>query len=270
MKLFNMFNSTSEVVIAPQEPKKSQSSLVKEIHDSFNNSIDAVLEQAGIIKSKQFINEELEEKVKILKSLGFTNTQQVKDLEIIVSNNKNIQYQNDKNKQVIEDIKYFKQKYPHYKIIDQLSLQKVCNKYQLMYGHVTFFKGNIPDKNFQDLKNFKIDEEDKLYIAENGWGRNQNSYLADCKLTPKKGEHNYTDALLIAAPVTDFNLSAFDNSDRTKYGQLKAIVDKDPIVLQPVYRNNKSHYNYRNDYYIIVTAWGDEASDSSIVNEKMN
>jgi hypothetical protein len=40
---------------------------------------------------------------------------------------------------------------------------------------------------------------------------------------------------------------------------------EDPIVLYPVHHNNNG-----SKYYLIVTAWGDEASDSLVVNHKMN
>ena len=44
---------------------------------------------------------------------------------------------------------------------------------------------------------------------------------------------------------------------------LKPIELPDPIVLQPVCFENKKHY-------LIVTAWGAEASDESVVNQKYN
>lgn len=37
----------------------------------------------------------------------------------------------------------------------------------------------------------------------------------------------------------------------------------DPIVLQPVYHNNKKHY-------LIVTAWGIEAEDPLVMNANLN
>ncbi len=37
----------------------------------------------------------------------------------------------------------------------------------------------------------------------------------------------------------------------------------DPVVLQPVFFKNKKHY-------LIVTAWGDEASDDLVKNHNHN
>ena len=63
----------------------------------------------------------------------------------------------------------------------------------------------------------------------------------------------------MVAPVTDF-----DMFNREVVGhQITDIPAKDPIVLQPVqYKGNK--------YYLIVTAWGLEASDESVLNPVMN
>ena len=45
--------------------------------------------------------------------------------------------------------------------------------------------------------------------------------------------------------------------------KLSKIEIPDPVVLQPV--------NFKGEkYYLIVTAWGDEASDELVVNETLN
>ena len=45
--------------------------------------------------------------------------------------------------------------------------------------------------------------------------------------------------------------------------KLSKIEIPDPVVLQPVMFN-------KTKYYLIVTAWGDEASDELVVNQNHN
>jgi hypothetical protein len=63
----------------------------------------------------------------------------------------------------------------------------------------------------------------------------------------------------IAAPQTDFDMSGMVVENH----KIINVPIPDPIVLQPVFFKEKKHY-------LVVTAWGTEASDVSIVNERMN
>jgi hypothetical protein len=65
--------------------------------------------------------------------------------------------------------------------------------------------------------------------------------------------------LEIVAPLIDFNMTDSEIKDF----KISKIEIPDPIVLKPVYFNNQKHY-------LIVTAWGLEASDEIVVNQKMN
>jgi len=50
---------------------------------------------------------------------------------------------------------------------------------------------------------------------------------------------------------------------KVKDFKISKIEIPDPVVLKPVYYGGQKHY-------LIVTAWGLEASDELVVNEKMN
>jgi hypothetical protein len=63
----------------------------------------------------------------------------------------------------------------------------------------------------------------------------------------------------IVAPQKDFDMRYHTVSDN----KLVRKPVPDPVVLQPVMYDKE-------EYYLIVTAWGDEASDELVVNEKMN
>ncbi len=65
--------------------------------------------------------------------------------------------------------------------------------------------------------------------------------------------------LEIAAPVKDFNMTSHEIKDF----KISKIEIPDPVVLQPVIYEGIKHY-------LIVTAWGDEAEDELVVNQKMN
>lgn len=65
--------------------------------------------------------------------------------------------------------------------------------------------------------------------------------------------------LEIVAPSNDFDMKNMQIKDF----QLSAKPAPDPIVLQPVWFKGKKHY-------LIVTAWGLEAGDESVVNANHN
>ena len=72
-------------------------------------------------------------------------------------------------------------------------------------------------------------------------------------------EINMKCPLEIAAPLKDFNMT----NAEVKGFKISKIEIPDPIVLKPVIFNNQKHY-------LIVTAWGLEASDELVVNQKFN
>ena len=74
-------------------------------------------------------------------------------------------------------------------------------------------------------------------------------------------ELNMKCPLEIAAPLEDFNMKGAELKD-FKISNIPIKIP-DPVVLKPVIFNN-------NKYYLIVTAWGKEASDEIVVNSKFN
>lgn len=74
------------------------------------------------------------------------------------------------------------------------------------------------------------------------------------------GYFNYLKSPLeIAAPLKDFNMKDYELKDF----KLSKIEIPDPVVLQPVLFKNKK-------FYLILSAWGQEASDESVINNKFN
>ena len=142
--------------------------------------------------------------------------------------------QSKKTKQTID---YYSFKYPFNKFINEESVIRICNKYGLLLTDVNRFIGGIPEINQKEIINFKIDKKDLPY-----------SYSKESEYTSGTG-------LFIIATRDQLNMK----SARVQGHKLVDIVKEDPIVLQPV-----------KEGYLIVSAWGIEASDKEVQNPKFN
>jgi hypothetical protein len=135
------------------------------------------------------------------------------------------------NNYLYNTLLYYKSKYL-YKFIDYENVYKLCKKYKLILAPVNRFIGEIPEKNQKEILNFKFD-------------------IKDYDTTKESNYVNGVNLLIVATP---------DLIDKTGMRiQGIELVKDDPIVLQQV-----------NGGYLIVTAWGNEANDEIIINEKMN
>ena len=68
-------------------------------------------------------------------------------------------------------------------------------------------------------------------------------------------------SFIIAAPPKDFDIQ---DMKIEKFKLVENVIPvPDPVVMQPVLFNDK-------EYYLIVTAWGEESSDADVVNQNMN
>lgn len=238
---------------------KDTSAMVAEIHDAFYGEIDRLKSKAERELSKLPMVDP--DKSDRLKALGFSSTKTVKD-------QKKLEERRSDHENFIEAVQYFSQKYPHLKLITVGSVKKLCKKYGLIYGSVSNYLGDVPEKNLIEIENAKIDESD-LHVASTNWVTHNNwrdtweqmrqithSDLIGMLNEKSEIEHIYA-GLEIAAPPSDFNLKGKEVVDH----QIQEIPD--PIVMQPVrYKHQK--------YYLIITAWGPEASDPSVVNERNN
>ena len=275
---------------------KSQAQIVEEIHETFFTEVDRLLAGAKIMKTIETDKQALIDKCERLKKLGFTATQEVKEAEAEIWRMHNLESENLRNNNLAEMINYFSFRYPNYKFITEESVKKICEKYGLVYGPIDRYTGTVPDKNIQHIEDFKVMEEDECHIKETLYRsmslgeRSLGKYYTSEKQwreafeAKKKREEEdrahfsnfhamhmpiYNSSserivdmkcpLEIAAPQKDFNLSGMEIAD----GKVVAVVDKDPIVLKPVIYNNQKHY-------LIVTAWGLEASDPEVVNANHN
>lgn len=287
-KLFKKAVSNETIVAEPKANLKGKSvnEVIEEIHETFYTEVDRLLASALVANSLDTDKDELIEKCNRLKALGFSNTQEVKEAEKEIARLDNLKRDNEAKKTLIEAINYFSFKYPNYKFITEESVKKICAKYSLVYGEISRYTGTVPNKNLAQMEEFKVVEDDECFIEEdlmfsnwNGWSSMRKKFKSFATWKQEKEmekdmryyglrmssfDHrirsiNMKCPLEIAAPVKDFKMEGMEVKDF----KISKIEIPDPIVLKPVIFNNQKHY-------LIVTAWGIEASDEAVVNQKMN
>jgi hypothetical protein len=233
--------------IARNYPKE-----VLEIHNEFNTAADKLVEEANSILKK---HESLDKvKVERLLNLGFKKAQQVEEGYKAIKEIK-------MSKEQIDLLNYYKKEYPLNKFITEEQVKIICHKYNLVCGDVTRFKGFVPEKNLREIERFKLkskDENPDRSLCT--WGENEGKMFNDKGDAGRRYSGIYkllkgTSVLEICAPVKDMDTSGLRIEDG--YRLVKHVPD--PVVLQPV-----------NGGYLILTAWGDEASDPLVVNEINN
>ncbi len=266
----SLFSNNLEV-----KAKPSTNEIIQEIHDTFYTEVDRLLNEAKISVSNETTKQELIDKCKRLKALGFTNTKEVQEAQIEINRLEEINKINLNKESLVRAINYFSIKYPNYKFITEDSVKKICEKYNLVYGTVNRYIGTIPDKNLKHIEEFKINENDicRFEIERSfhfGDGNPKFQCIQD-QISSK--EYNRTRRiqigssyieygtcpLEIAAPLKDFNMDKAE----IKNFKISNIHIPDPVVLQPVIFKGQKHY-------LIVTAWGEESTDELVINNKMN
>jgi len=297
--MLKLFKRTSKNVQSNQVVVKNKTTvmLVEEIHDTFYTEVDKLLAAAKISNSLDTDKQDLIDKCERLKKLGFTNTKEVKEAELELKRLEELKKENENKKNLIDAINYFTVRYPSYKFITEDSVRKICDKYGLVYGAVDRYLGTVPDKNLKHIEEFKVMEEDEAWIYERGYNSSfGGKHISTHEISSKKerlaekerarkeyealsldykmqlgmmrmssgyGRQDFTVdmecPLEIAAPQKDFNMSGMEVKDF----KLRKIEIPDPVVLKPVVFN-------KTKYYLIVTAWGEEASDEIVVNHILN
>lgn len=285
--MFKLFKKTASNETIVSEPKadlrgKTTNEVIEEIHETFYTEVDRLLASALVANSLDTDKNDLIEKCNRLKALGFSSTQEVKEAEKEIARLDNLKRENKAKKTLIEAINYFSFKYPNYKFITEESVKKICAKYSLVYGEISRYTGTVPNKNLAQMEEFKVVEDDECHLHHEFYhdfrigrfGETKHYQTATQSIREKElrserlgymsmtHERRVIDMkcpLEIAAPLKDFNMDGMEVKDF----KISKIEIPDPIVLKPVIFNNQKHY-------LIVTAWGIEAADETVVNQKMN
>lgn len=295
-------------ILKERNQAKKEQKLIKEIHDSFYGSVNDLLLYAQITKDSKAIDENHLNEASKLRELGFVRAKKVKEIQLIKDENALNEQINRKKELIKEDVLYFSNKYSLYKLITAEQIDTIISKYSLCFASVNFYTGDVPMKNLLEIENFKVDEKDVAYVnSSNKFSNNTISYDEYTRYLIRVKEEkarkiaftrieNEIDAMeqhykainalminrrnivngdslseyeanpfqekpfMIVAPEKDFSLP---NTHHFINGKIEKIPIKDPIVLKEVLREKRS-------YYLIVTAWGLEASDDLVKNEKYN
>lgn len=265
--MFNLFKKSAQLaaqlsapsVIINEQPQggRDYPEVVTQIHKEFHEAGDRILDQANLVLNGS--DRSQIEKGKLLTELGFVNTKQAKDAETKIG----------EEKQAKEDAKlvtYYGQKYPCNKFITEVAVGKICSKYNLVCGDVSLFSGFVPADKLNQIKNFKVDNGDLKFRTwsigkynkrypeyfnqeHDDGGSNAKAY------TSLFGKEERSEKLKICAPYSDMKTSGYHQSGY----KMEKDAAPDPVVLQPVKGG-----------YLIVAAWGDEASDELVMNPKHN
>lgn len=254
--------------------KRSYPKVVQEIHKEFMTAGDKLLENANKILSE--LKYPHEEKAKRLNELGFYATPQVVENSII-EGKKRFQ------KNIAEAVSYFKVKYPDYKFITGEIAKQICEKYKLVLGDTHDYNGFVPDKNIEQIELFyQKHPEDKVEYTRQYYKNEYGSYAIEVmsEIEYKSAVERYESikkqdpysanrygpnhsqgptVLKICAPIKDMNIEY-----KKLMGHILMQEIPDPIVMKMVRHDNNTLG------YIIITAWGDEASDELVINQNNN
>ncbi len=302
------------VLIAEEPPAPRPASTVRYssdiemIHHEFEVASDKLLEEVNnIIQEADSKNVD---KVKRLQALGFTLSSEVRSIRPLIE-------RAEISKTQADLIMSYKRRYPLNKFITEDQVKIICEKYNLVCGNISRYKGFVPETNLRSIEKFKLLPQDdtspklgKFYVILNdsslidfddfskhniqitkdlsslktelkgtdfsfigkegahgrfrsnieGWGRCFQFKDIDYSVKPtdiSKALNRNSQQLMICAPLSDMDMTNASYKDRMLKESIIEIPD--PVVLKPVKGG-----------YLIVTAWGDEASDPIVVNEINN
>lgn len=207
------------------------------------------------------------QKAERLKAIGFNAVPQVDEAH-------KAKWKIEVSKKAFEWVKKYAIKYPTLKFITEEGIREICHKYSLVYGPCNLYTGFVPEKNLSEIEKVTIKDEDRPFTTPshinqhvdilrqrasyrlNDSGDAMKEYIKFQREVIEK-EHDKPENYFIAAPAKDMITNGYELKDGYKLEEIKHIPD--PVVFCKVHGGA-----------LILTAWGDEASDELVVNQKMN
>lgn len=159
MEIFKkLFGGSDTLVMEPEQPQKTEQELIEEIHNEFDTAPERILQQALSIigeqqASKVSLESEIEDKAIRLKNLGFVKNGIVDKLEKIEERNRQKDLIINMETKMAEGIRYYARTYPFLKFLPVSELDRICDKYGLVYAPVKHYKMPVPDKNLKEIEN---------------------------------------------------------------------------------------------------------------------
>lgn len=259
--MFNLFSKKSQVepqqvqvdtIVGEMPTKTKYPTIVDEIHNEFFTAGENILAEATCLL-KELETKDLA-KGKRLAALGFGKT---REAQVSIETEKKLAT----TKEIADLVMYYRINYPNNKFITEEQVKQICEKYGLVLGETDAYKGFVPNDKLKLIENFKINRKDVLIdvYSVNTWGSDKGRILND----NGKSATNYSAIykigkspakLKICAPLKDMEVGQWQQISGYKIQDIP-----DPVVLQPVKGG-----------YLIICAWGDEASDEIVVNQAFN
>ena len=264
---------------------QTNAEIIEEIHNSFYNAGDKLLAEAKALLS--MTSDFKLEKVNTLRMLGFANSSEVKEFAAQEGEMR-------KAKELTKLINSYAMKYPTQRFITRDMVDTIAEKYGLTVGGIDAFTGFVPNEKLKQIERFvenfhaKDMPTKKVKITKFCFPDNHSAHIRLLKKESpdlifeaddsriKTGINDpyikvagqnvwfdhYTEidmgAMLIAAPKKDMDTSLMSEI-KGHFFPSKAIVAPDPVVLQPVEGG-----------FLVVAAWGEEASDPMVTNSINN
>lgn len=190
-KLFRSFkkeSSTKSAVVSEEILEISEDQkLIDEIHNEFDTAPQRILEQAlEIINKESDVKIELQSKIVDkalrLKTLGFEKNGLVYNLSHTEREIKKSEGLIDMNAEMAHRVKYYTSTYPFLKFLPESELDRICDKYGLVYAPVKHYKMPVPEKNLkeiEDAQRLKTSDEQKdlvTYQFVNSYDRKQGDF----------------------------------------------------------------------------------------------
>lgn len=270
--MFNLFKKSKQVFQNyPMKKVKNTNEIIAEIHNEFDTSTEKLLNDAKAILAGDYNIEKGER----LKKVGFVSAKKAVEANTIIASK-------EENEKLANLINYYQLHYPNNKFITEDKVKSICQKYGLLFAETKYYISDVPEKNLLEIESFKLRQEDMTEykclwykwergnffgyyhghikkIDKSAWGYVKKIDIRGGEVFINQPEDTLAyyepDPLKICASVKDFDTKNM----RIEDGYKLEINLPDPVVLQPVEGG-----------YLIVTKWGLEGEDESLVNEKMN
>lgn len=158
---------------------------VEQIHAEIDTAQERLIDSADKLLAELNIPTEsrLEAKANTLEKLGFVNSEPVKQAATIKENRKKTETILVKTKQEAELLRYYKQTYPFQKFLTVAELERICEKYNLIYAPAKNYIKDIPEKNVFEMANIPtvwVVGDATVNGSESGTSFRQALYFMEC------------------------------------------------------------------------------------------
>lgn len=154
--------------------------LIDEIHNEFDTAPQRILEQALEIINRESdvkigLQSNIVEKALRLKSLGFEKNALVHNLTHTEREIRRSEGLIDMNGEMAHRVRYYTSTYPFLKFLPESELDRICDKYGLVYAPVKHYKMPVPEKNLKEIENAQplksgdVQKSLVTYKFENKW-----------------------------------------------------------------------------------------------------